>query len=253
MSVGTSVSAAPVYMAERIPLGVGNNRAVPTAINDSGFVTGYGFLQSADPADREGFIWNGQDLVSLGIDRSRPTDINNSNTIVGTVLAESSRSISGAFQYSNGSSESLVATPDGVTVNSGSLITPTGLNDAGTVVGTSSTADGVISWISENGTARTLGLNISVNDINNSGLSVGTTLGEDVSTRQGFIHDGSAYTTIGTLEGKTSSFAAAINDFGWVTGTSGLVNDGPREAFIFDGDNMFGLGLLDGLGTLAST
>ena len=251
MSVGTSVSAAPVYMAERIPLGVGNNRAIATAINDAGFVTGYGFLQSASRADREGFIWNGQEVISLGIDRSRPRAINNSNTIVGTVPARISGSGSPAFQYSNGERTYLDYIPDGAPRSTSELYLARAINDAGTVVGAYSTVDGVLSWITENGTARTLGLNISVNDINNSGLSVGTTTQQDVRVREAFIHDGSSYTTIGTLEGKTSSIGVAINDSGWVTGTSGLTTE-LREAFVYDGDSMFSLGLLDGFGTVGN-
>ena len=82
MSVGTSVSAAPVYMAERIPLGVGNNRAVPTAINDSGFVTAC-FLQLVDLVDRETLFGMGKILY-----RSVSTEVARQTSTTATPLLE---------------------------------------------------------------------------------------------------------------------------------------------------------------------
>lgn len=85
----------------------------------------------------------------------------------------------------------------------------------------------------------------TVDDVNRHGLIVGT--GDKASIDEAGIWDDAPFRYIGTLGGD-ESWAAAVNDFGEICGTSETVlgEDFPRRAFLWRDGFMTDLGVPDG-------
>lgn len=125
-----------------------------------------------------------------------------------------------------------------------------GMNDAGSLVGTALVSGQQKAFIYQNGGFTLLpslgGLSGGVRDINNSGVVTGGTYLADNFTTHAFRYNPATSTMedLGTLGGARSS-ANAINDNGWVVGTSDLSTSNIyTRAFVArPGFGMFGLTL----------
>lgn len=237
---------------QAIPLGSLGADAYSTGINDSGEVSGYSrlltaqshaFLYGAPPGGAQPVLI---DLGTLGGQNSFGYAINNSSRVVGT--SQTSQGNSHAFIYKNGTMSDLHG------LLSGEASSATGINDADHVVGTFRTADSVThAFLLADQTLIALGTlggaesqPAAVNDSDQVVGSSDLASGDD----RAFLYsraDG-VMTDLGTLGGNFSN-ASDISDSGFVTGRAALANNAGSHAFLYKSDfGMIDLGTLDGGG-----
>jgi probable HAF family extracellular repeat protein len=121
---------------------------------------------------------------------------------------------------------------------------PTGMNNAGQIVGFSGTGAGAILY--RDGSVVDLGAGTAGYGINAHGDVVGST--QTAAGATGFIYTAGKLTALGNLGSGTQGIAVAVNDYGMVAGHSTISADpstSPRHAFLYDGGKLHDLGGLD--------
>lgn len=168
------------------------------------------------------------------------TGINNAREVAGTGYIDAYRRTR-AFHWANGV---LTILPTlGGQVGSGNKI-----NDAGQIVGSSSTASGYLhATVWTNGVPSDLGTNGGLTskglDINRRGDAVGCATNENGRERA-FVHRDGSMTDLGVLSGHVVSCAYGVNDKGYVVGTSEGEFMYPTLGFIWMGAGMVDLNSL---------
>jgi probable HAF family extracellular repeat protein len=165
---------------------------------------------------------------------SEASGINESRICVGTDAVNNY-----AHQYAvmwdvNGNITDLNTIDNNSTLN---LTSASAINNAGQIVGATSTGD---PFLFENGTVSSLG-DLgggfgSANDINNSGQIVGQSYLPFVNDHEyghAFLDENGNMTDLGTLNGGNTSSALAINDSGLIIGYANLGN-GTQHAVIWE-------------------
>ncbi len=179
-------------------------------------------------------IYSVQNLSFLNGSAAAVSAINSSGTAVGFITDTQGNQV--PVSFGAGASQALSPQAQGQA---------NGINDAGTVIGTSisNNQPSVAEW--SNGQMTNLGIAGYGTAINNSGQIAGA-----YQTATGDLHafestPGSPKQDLGTLGGKWSS-AYGINSTGQVAGTATLAN-GDHNAFLFSsGTGMVDLGTLGG-------
>jgi probable HAF family extracellular repeat protein len=203
-----------------------------TAVNDLGRVVGgspraLGFGAGRDRA----FLYDGSAMLDLGAltssSRSFAFDINDAGDVVG--LSETggtlfSQRVVHAVLWSGGAIVDLGTL-------GGSFGCARALNEAGLVVGASSTTDGPVRAFLWSGAMVDLGTlggaSSEAWDINEVGQIVG--FAQDAQgVRRAFLHENGAMHDLGALPGARASEAYGINPGGEVVGTSWSPELGPR-------------------------
>jgi probable HAF family extracellular repeat protein len=176
-----------------------------------------------------------------GLPNSQPLAINNKGVIAGRAYATAEDEDLRAFVWDRGVMRDI-GTLGGTNAEA------FGINDAGSVVGDSTTASGAQhAFLFEKGTMRdlgTLGGNFSrALSINNAGQIVGFAKLANGKTHA-FVTNKGIMRDLGTL-GGTFSRAEFINDRGDIVGHSSTV-DGDFHAFLYSKGKMIDLGTLGG-------
>jgi len=149
------------------------------------------------------------------------------------------------------------------TLSPGSYSEASGINTAGTVVGTAGLrilaarglvprvfafSSGAMTLVQTKGKLRWQVRAMGINDLEQI---VGTlyTLGDPIPLNRGFVYDHGTMTDLGTLGGSETQ-AFAINSSGQVTGNSGVAGGGVH-AFLYANGTMSDLGTLGGSDSFA--
>jgi probable HAF family extracellular repeat protein len=203
-------------------------------INNLGQVVGYTATSATATANDRAFVWDGvnglQTLTGTTSFASHAYAINDVGQITGDYRTATGATSARAFRWTQGSPlQNLGNYSSSATQSS----VGRGINDTGTVVGSSGTMGMV--W----GTPKKTFAGQAW-DVNDSGLTVGTSGGQAVT------YNGTATTNLGMLPTfNTSSVAYGVNDAGWTVGRSeGSANY--AQAFMWNGTTMQGLGDLEG-------
>lgn len=206
---------------------LGGSSGIASAINDAGEIAGW---SEVNDSATHGFRHSSGTMADLGVIEynSFAFGINNAGVIVGeSVLGGSTR----AFIYENGVMSDL-----GSLGGIGSCAI--GINGAGTVVGWSDNARGVMRAFScaggvftELGTLGDTHSASSAADINEAGLIVGSSEISYLGPRHAVLFQEGAVIDLGTLGGANSG-ASAINSAGVIVG---YAEAGPwdRHAFVY--------------------
>jgi probable HAF family extracellular repeat protein len=223
----------------------------------SSYVTGLNVQQQAVgwfSADGkvQGFLTQGdqaQALGDLGGGWVEGIALNDTGVVVGT--ARTARQVSHAFKWENGV---LVDLDSQRRFDSSGA---TAINALGQVAGWA-TYSGVIgmraSLFGANGPVSLGSLDPDPNnstwsiasDINAAGQVVGQSqVGGGGGQPRAFLYEGGQMRDLGTVAGMLGSWASAINERGWVTGTLDMGGRG-LQAFLYDGNTLTGLGTLSG-------
>jgi len=130
----------------------------------------------------------------------------------------------------------------------------TGINDAGTIVGTTKSAATSYdtAFIYSNGTMTDLGAQLAGNQfqysnayaINTSGDIVGDLYQSSASTTQAFLYASGHLTNLGALSAHAGSVAYGLNNSDQVVGSS-LDGSGNTHAIVYTGGTMHDLGFLE--------
>ena len=178
-----------------------------------------------------------QNLGSLGAGFTSPTAFNSSGTAVG-FSADAYGQVH-PVTFSGGQATQLPG-----------LGEANGINDSGTIIGTtfSGSTASVTEW--SNGTATNLNVAGYGTAINNNGQIAGSYVSGNGQSRA-FTWSNGNLKDLGTLSGSWSS-ASAINANGQAAGTSTLSN-GDFRAFFYNGANLQNLGTLGGANSYASS
>jgi len=223
---------------------------IPTAVNTSGAVVGYGDAPGGGTI--HAFLYSNGQTIDLGTlpggDFSEALAINSSGEVVGdSTVADGATH---AFLYSGGQMTDLGTLPGGF------LSYATGINDSGAVVGWSDTLQPGTTYpqpdhafLYSGGHMTDLG-NLSASHqfvnfshalaINNAGQVTGWSITDALETHA-FLYSGGTMSDLGTL-GGTESRGLAINNLGEVVGFSGR-SDSSQHAFIYS-NGMHDLGTL---------
>ena len=242
------VAQVPIYTGTEITF-------VPTAINASGQIAGYG---DAPGGTVHAVLYSGGNITDLGVlpggDHSEATGINASGQVVGS--STTGNGLTHAFVYSGGVMTDLGTLPRGATSYA------TAINDAGQITGWSDTtapntnyprpdhafiySGGVMTDLGNISSAPDSFGNFSVgNAINSSGQVVGWSINDNFDTHA-FRYSGGHMSDLGTLGGSESR-ARGINDSGTVVGFSFTSGDAATHAFKFkNAGGMTDLGTLPG-------
>lgn len=276
LALSTPVVALNYSITDLGTLGGASSNA--TALNDNGQVVGYSSI--AGDTVTHAFLYSYgtmTDLGTLGGSYSSANDINNSGQVVGG--AYTSSGAYNAFSYSNGVMSSIYGATDtgssanginndGVIVGGGTLGSfidnagvkthPFSGSDTGnyaTAINDNNQTVGAFvdnGWIdhgyiyNSDGASTSLGYSISPADINNLGAVVGSL--DQYYFNTAFLFSGGVMTDLGNLYGPlimdpTFSSASAINEQGWVVGSSLTMNDG-NHAFLYTDGSMLDLNSL---------
>jgi probable HAF family extracellular repeat protein len=240
------------------PLGsLGGGGTNSYGINDLGDVVGYSSLLAGNA---DAFLYsnsNGKmtDLGALpgseilpGSVSSEAVAVNKSDQVVGFSVENDGPH---AFLYSGGQMKDL----NTLSNVSNELLFPTGINASGEVVGLGFFQDGEHAFLYNNGLSELNELVWATSgfDVTNRGLAIndigqiaGDGLEPDHLTEHAFLYSNGTYTDLGSLPGKKTSNANAINNLGQVVGTSynlsGILGD--DTAFIYMNDQMIDLNTL---------
>jgi len=195
-------------------------------INNAGHVAGLSYLPGGQVADRRAFLWNGSEMINLGVlpgdEYSEAEDLNEQDQVVGTSVGGGT---SRGFLYS-----------DGVMKDVGSLGGHTrawALNDLGHVVGYSSTGTETHAFLYDGVQMHDLGspgIFSYAHDINNRGQVVGN------SAARAVIWDSThgMRSLEDLIDPQTGwsilSNARAINERGQIVGSG--VRGGVEHAFL---------------------
>ncbi|QEL13468.1 hypothetical protein [Limnoglobus roseus] len=218
---------------------LGGTNSSASAINEQGWVAGTSRINTTSSVSHA-FLWQpGVGLTDLGTlgGTSFPTvsAVNATGVVVGA-SPTTGNAATHAFVWQPG-----VGLTDLGTLGGNNSVAR-GVNDAGTVVGASDTADGgsrPFIWTEAGGLVDLGGLggptaDGSANDINNNGVVVGQSTRGD-GTSGAFVWNAGVFTDLGGL-GGANSVAFAINNLGEVVGTA--QNDaGESLAFLWDATN----------------
>ena len=243
---GVSLGRSPVFtrsgnqVAVRggATLTVGTHSITASYVGDSAHAT------STSPALDQG-VWEGTyfavDLTPAFTDPTDATAINESNWVVGYSSPPTTTGFrfNGGFLYSGGA---LV----GLGGLGGQSTVPIAINDAGQVVGQSTTASSEVhAFAYQAGQLTDLGtLGGSTSRalaVNNIGLIVGSA--DTASATHGFLYQGGTMTDLGAL-GDTESSAVAINADGFIAGRATFADGTGRAAYYTT--SWFDLGTLGG-------
>lgn len=186
----------------------GGNISYARDINYQGYVVGHSLVSTGGT---RGYLYDGNTMHDIGslsspYGYSTATAINDNGEITG---------------------DTHVDTPNGRVIHA-YYYDGSNMHDIGTLGG-SGTPGTLIS---------------SARDINSSGNITGESLISGNTETHAFLYDGVTMHDIGTVWGGYSH-GEAINDNGWVTGTSSTIN-GQHHAFLYDGNIMHDLGTLGG-------
>lgn len=227
-AVPAAPAATPPYSVTRM---TGSDGDWPTTyrsifsagINDAGEVIGNvdeGFWLT-------GFVTVGgqpRRLDNFGGYRTTAVGINNAGHVLG-------RAGPHAVLYADGRTRSLGTL-------GGAWAQPAAINDAGQIVGLSQTASGAThAFLYENGQMRDLtamapyGYEVVPLDINNHGHITGAWNPRD-EEQHAFVYGAGQWSDIGTLGGSASA-GTTINDVGQVGGTSHVLHDPLKVAFLY--------------------
>lgn len=248
------MAQVPTYTGAEIP-----STFVPTAVNASGQVAGYIYVDGVGGAAGalHAARYSGGVVTDLGVlpggSASEATGINATGDVVGS--ATTANGVTHAFLYSGGVMKDLGTLPGGATSYA------TAINDAGQITGWSDTLQPNTSYpfpehafLYSGGVMRDLG-NISGSGqfvnfsrgyaINASGQVVGWSIDDNFATHA-FLYSGGRMSDLGTLGGSESR-ARGISDSGTVVGWSFTSGDAATHAFqVKAGAGMTDLGTLTG-------
>jgi probable HAF family extracellular repeat protein len=218
-------------------------------VNNNGWVAGWG---DNDPVYRysHAWVWTGsgalQNLGSFGGPQSVSivSGLNDNNWIAGQSDTGGTGGTHGFLWTGGGTIQDIggLGGPDTL---------PYGINNAGTIVGATSTPDGTTHGFSySNGIMTDLGTTYIPTAINNSGQLGGDIMPSDgnFNEEHGFILSGGTYKDLGTL-GGSASYVERLNDNGVAIGFS-LTSSGQQHAFVFT-DKMQDIGTLGGPSSFA--
>lgn len=193
-------------------------------------------LLPGSSAVRANPIFSVQNIGSLGAGVTAPSGFNSSGTAVGLSI-DTSGDIH-PLTFSGGTVTQLPGSGEA-----------SGINDAGTVIGTtlSGSAGSVTEWL--NGQSVNLNIPGYGTSINGSGQVAGSYLTSGGQSHA-FTWTAGTLRDLGTLGGTWSS-ASAINGSGQAAGTSTL-SDTNSRAFFYDGSRMLNLGTLGGVNSYAN-
>jgi probable HAF family extracellular repeat protein len=245
-TVSTILTVNPVagsYPYSIVDMGAFNG----TAINNLGDVVG------TDPVMNQGVVYSGGVLTEFGDATSTYTSsaagINDSETIVGSTNAFSS----------DGNEHGFIMPVVGDLVDIGTaggpFSTAVGINNAGTVIGTTLTSNGAgIAFLYSPGSgfAQFGSGSTQPYAINSAGTVVGTMSGSNGGT-VAFQYQGGLITYLGSLTpsaGYSSSSAYAINSGGLIAGSS-TTNSNRPVAISFSNGTVTNLGAFGGYGAEA--
>jgi probable HAF family extracellular repeat protein len=221
-------SAAPPYTV--IDLGTFNNvqSAQAMEVNDRGQVVGVA-------GGNRAFLWQNGSKVQLGAlgsgTASTALALNEAGQIVGHSALTTPPSGAHAVLWSNGGITDL--TPD---LPANQTAAANGINEAGQVVMNIYYGSALL-W--QNGVTTPLGHlgggSSAANDINDSGIVVGSSVTDDL-TQLGFMAhpfkwQNGVMTDLGLLPGDEDGGAAAINSSGHIVGSSGRTDPETYESF----------------------
>jgi probable HAF family extracellular repeat protein len=212
----------------------------PLAINDMGHLAGANNLRS--------YIYRNGAPTDLGVlepsgeDYTFASDLNNSDVVVGTSYVSSQLRYR-AFIWQNGSMSQLPA-PGGVYA-AGAESTANGINNNGVIAGSYNNQNpgGVaVEW---SGGVATPMLTLAgfsrseASDINLSNQAVGYSADANFFNEQAVIWNGLLPTSLGSLPGRSYTFASGINNLGAVVG-SALTSSGDSggDAFVWFNGSM---------------
>lgn len=221
--------AAGPYEVTFLHPGAGFDAAAGVAIQANGDVVGYlSRTEGGGTATLQAVIWRGG--VATVIGPGVAMDVNAAGLVAGNIRETQ------AWTWSGG-------TPALLPTLGGTQASAYGVNDAGTVVGRSSTVDGQLRptrWDGGSATALPGTGGGSAMDINASGQIVGWAAFADPVLRPA-IWNGQQVTALPTLGGD-SGIAMAINDQGMVVGNSNREAGGARHATLWVGNQAIALG-----------
>ena len=219
----------------------GGPAPVPTAVNDSGVVTGaymsISLINGSFAATPFIVQQNGSQIQPpSSLENLLPSGLNNAGQLVGSTVEVSAGTLnvfisSQAIVYPvAGGATTILAPPPGT--GAGAAF---GLNSSGTVVGASISASGTtfIPLLWQNATAQALPIlsgypESLASSINDSGVAAGSAFNIDFKLSDPnaqahavlFNSTGTSVTDLGVLPNDSSSFATGINNSGWVVGFS---------------------------------
>ena len=252
LAFGAHAASDPRFRIVEIPtLAAGSLSSFVTRVNDRQQSVGWSVL--SDSGRVSGFIANGPQVQALGdlgggwVERIA---LNGQGVVVGA--ARDRRNDLHAFMVQDG----VLVDLNGNRRNEASGAEA--VNDPGQVVGWATyagvtgmrasvfTPAGPVSIGSLDNDPLSSAWSIA-NDIDASGRIVGQSrLNSSNSESRAFLYQDGQMQNIGNWQGSLGSWATAINDNGWVTGTLDMGGLG-LHAFVYDGTRLVNLGTLTGL------
>ncbi|UCV09048.1 PEP-CTERM sorting domain-containing protein [Dechloromonas denitrificans] len=237
--LAADVMAAPQYSIRDlgVPYDDGRGRSYGTAIADTGYITGN--WSSGTALDEKGLIWNPAGAMSgliLSAGRTIPRDINDFGQVAG--------SYTGSSLYDNRAFVYTGSTVVDLGHLGGGSASANGINNAMTVVGSSSAADGSDrAFVWQNGSMSALaslgGQWSGANDINNGVDIAGYSSTANGTSRAVLWRAAGAPIDLGDLGGGSAN-AQAINSSGQITGYSAN-DDGWQHAFLWSSGTLVDL------------
>jgi probable HAF family extracellular repeat protein len=212
------------------------------AINDAGQIVGQSF--TADRGPQHAFLYQNGTFNDLGTLGGGSTSVSYASAInaAGRIAGASTANASGdtrAFVHHNGTMTNLGTLPGGNSSGAG------GINDAGQIVGASSTLVGQRGFLYENGQMTWIGTlggyHSAARDINNRGQIIGSSNVLGNSNNHAFVYENGQMSDLGTLYGSFS-YCTAINESGQIVGDSAAQGNpmpyGARVPFLYENGTM---------------
>lgn len=243
---GASAGLASAYRVIELPT-LGGTQNVVTAINSSGWVTGYSQTKYG-PA--HAFIFDGSSMNDLGTPagyvESWGYGINDLGQVTGALVT--TRGTATAFVYDGTTMRNIGS--DGLDYCQG-----TAINDAGVVVGSgwmNGLANSQRGFVFDGAKFKGAGGN-NANGINASGEVTGSMSMSQNGSKfdRAYLFDGMTTHDLGTLPGYVDSSGSQVNSTGEVAGWAYSIG-GIYRAFLYDGNTMIDLGTLGGPSSFSS-